>query len=171
MDGRLTSGRIVETEAYHGAEDRASHARAGLTRRTQTMHGPVGHAYVYLVYGMHYCLNVVARAQAAVAGAVLVRALEPVDGVEVMRLRRGRSADPDHRLCAGPARLTQALAIDRTLDGHDLTTGADLWLAGGGPRPGESVGTGPRVGIGYAGEDWSARPWRFWLAGNRSVSR
>ena len=165
-------GRIVETEAYGGPDDLASHARAGLTKRTAPMHGPVGHAYVYLVYGMHYCLNVVARPPEATAGAVLIRALEPVDGTDYMRANRGPTADRDDRLCAGPARLTKALAIDRQLDGHDLTAGVELWLsAGAGPRPSESVASGSRVGVAYAGEDWASRPWRFWLAGNRSVSR
>lgn len=164
-------GRIVEVEAYGTAEDLASHARAGLTRRTAPMHGPVGHAYVYLVYGMHYCLNVVARDTSAPAGAVLVRALEPVAGAALMRARRGRTAERDSRLCAGPARLTQALAIDRAFDGHDLTAGEELWLAAGGLQDGEVVAVGPRIGVGYAGQGWADRPWRFWLAGNRSVSR
>ncbi len=172
LDGELTVGRIVETEAYCGPTDLASHARAGLTRRTAPMYGPVGHAYVYLVYGMHHCLNVVARSEELVAGAVLLRALEPVDGLAVMRARRGGTADPDRRLCSGPARLTQALAIDRRLDGHDLTSEVDLWLSPGeGLRQAESVAVGPRVGVDYAGPDWADRPWRFWLAGNRSVSR
>jgi DNA-3-methyladenine glycosylase len=136
------------------------------------MHGPVGHAYVYLVYGMHHCLNVVARSLTEPAGAVLVRALEPVSGVELMRELRGRSIDPDHRLCSGPARLCQALAIDRSLDAHDLTAGEGLWLAAAGERRvAETVAHGPRIGVSYAGEDWAERPWRFWLAGNRSVSR
>jgi DNA-3-methyladenine glycosylase len=169
--GALTIGRIVETEAYGGPEDLASHARAGLTRRTAPMHGPVGHAYVYLVYGMHHCLNVVARSDLAPAGAVLIRALEPVLGADIMRARRGRTADPDHRLCAGPARLTEAMAIDRQLDAHDLTAGRELWLAAGEVGAAESVAVGPRVGVAYAGQGWADRPWRFWLAGNRSVSR
>lgn len=136
------------------------------------MHGPVGHAYVYLVYGMHHCLNVVCRSAAEPAGAALVRALEPAEGIEVMRARRGRATDPDWRLCSGPARLCQALGIDRSLDGHDLTAGVGLWLAAPEEEvPAENVAIGPRIGVGYAGEDWAARPWRFWLAGNRSVSR
>ena len=136
------------------------------------MYGPVGHAYVYLVYGMHHCLNVVARSEELVAGAVLLRALQPVDGIAGMRARRQGTKDPDGRLCSGPARLTQALAIDRRFDGHDLTAGVDLWLSGGhGLRESESVAVGPRVGIDYAGPEWAERPWRFWLAGNQSVSR
>ncbi len=166
----LTVGRVVETEAYGGPEDRASHARAGRTRRTTPMFGEVGHAYVYLVYGIHECLNVVAY-RGADAGAVLLRALEPVVGVELMRLRRGRQTDPDERLCAGPARLCQALAVDRTLDGDDLTSGEGLWLA----CPSEDarsadIAAGTRIGVEYAGE-WVSRPWRFWLTGHPSVSR
>ena len=172
VDGELVVGRIVETEAYVGPTDLASHARAGLTRRTAPMYGPVGHAYVYLVYGMHECMNVVARENSAVAGAALLRALEPVAGIESMRTRRGRPADPDSRLHSGPARLTQALAIDRQMDGHDLTSAVELWLsAGEGLRRTESVASGPRIGVDYAGEDWAGRPYRFWLVGNKSVSR
>jgi DNA-3-methyladenine glycosylase len=169
----LTCGRIVETEAYGGPDDQASHTRAGLTRRTSPMFGPVGHAYVYLVYGMHECLNVVAYDSAqAPAGAVLLRALEPTLGVELMRGRRGRAADPTTRLCSGPARLTQAMAVDRSLDGHDLTAGSQLWMAvpDEAPRAAAGIFSGPRVGVDYAGE-WASRPWRYWLAGNPSVSR
>jgi len=167
----IASGRIVETEAYVGPEDLASHARAGLTSRTAPMFGEVGHAYVYLVYGMHDCLNVVTyNSTDAKAGAVLLRALEPIDGVDLMRMRRGRPTDPDYRLASGPARLTQALAVTRTLDRHDLTTGEELWLEAGSAVAEESASVGPRIGVDYAGE-WAGRPLRFWIAGNRSVSR
>ena len=169
----MSAGMIVETEAYGGPDDSASHARAGMTRRTAPMFGPVGHAYVYLVYGMHECLNVTAR-HGQPAGAVLLRALEPMSGVELMRTRRARPAERDHRLAAGPARLCRAMAVDRSFDGHDLTAGRDLWLS----RPATSrtvtddaVSAGPRVGVAYAGVEWSVRPWRFWLRGNPSVSR
>jgi DNA-3-methyladenine glycosylase len=169
----LSAGMIVETEAYGGPDDAASHARAGMTRRTAPMFGPVGHAYVYLVYGMHECLNVTAR-YGRPAGAVLLRALEPVAGVELMRLRRARPAERDDRLAAGPARLCQAMAVDRSFDGHDLTAGRDLWLcrpAGDAPVATDAVQSGRRVGVAYAGDEWSARPWRFWLRGSPSVSR
>ncbi len=171
----LSGGPIVETEAYGGPEDRASHARAGLTRRTTPMFGESGHAYVYLVYGMHECLNVVAYS-GATAGAVLIRAIAPVLGVDEIRQRRGRPTDPADRLCSGPAMLCQALGVDRSLDGHDLTLGEGLWLArGDSPLAGDSplpvkVATGPRIGVDYAGV-WAAKPWRFWIAGHRSVSR
>jgi len=120
---------------------------------------------------MHHCLNVVAHDESTPAGAVLLRALEPIDGVDLMRTRRARTADPDDRLCAGPARLTQALAIDRTFDAHDLTVAGALWLASGVLGVAEFVAIGPRIGVDYAGAGWADRPWRFWLAGNRSVSR
>jgi DNA-3-methyladenine glycosylase len=163
--------RIVETEAYGGPEDRASHARAGLTTRTTPMFGPAGHAYVYLVYGMHECLNVVAETD-GVAGAVLLRAGAPVCGAELMRVRRGRPADPEHRLASGPARLAKALGVTRAHNGHDLTLGTRLWIAATNPPPAPAeIAEGPRVGVAYAGGDWSARAWRFWLRGDPSVSR
>jgi len=166
----LTGGPIVETEAYRGPSDLASHARAGRTRRTAPMFGPVGHAYVYLVYGMHNCLNVVAySAPEAEAGAVLIRALEPLVGRDVMRARRGSAAGRDAQLASGPARLCQALEVTRALDGHDLVTGEGLWLARS-EAPVGAICSGRRVGVAYAGE-WAERPWRFWLAGNPSVSR
>jgi DNA-3-methyladenine glycosylase len=165
----VTVGRIVETEAYLGPGDQASHSRAGRTRRTTPMFGEVGHAYVYFIYGMHECLNVVARGPDAEAGAVLLRALEPVVGVDLMRSRRGRAHDPDYKLASGPARLCQAMAVTRALNGHDLTMPGKLWLAAAADEVG-AISTGPRVGVAYAG-DWAARPLRFWLTGNRSVSR
>lgn len=166
----LTIGRVVETEAYGGPDDLASHARAGLTRRTTPMFGEVGHAYVYLIYGMHECLNVVAHGPGATAGAVLLRALQPVAGADLMRMRRGRAGDPNRLLASGPARLCQAMAVTRSLDAHDLTTGDALWLApADGAVPDSTVAVGPRIGVEYAGE-WSARPLRFWISGNASVS-
>jgi DNA-3-methyladenine glycosylase len=173
-DGR-TVGLIVETEAYGGPEDRASHARAGRTRRTTPMFGPPGHAYVYLVFGMHSCLNVVAERD-GVAGAVLIRAIEPVEGLALMRHRRGATAGPDARLAAGPARLCQAFDVDRSLDGHDLTAGTGLWIADAPPALAASIAerglaVGPRVGVAYAGDEWAGRPWRFGIRGHSSLSR
>ncbi len=167
----LTGGPIVETEAYGGPEDQASHTRAGRTKRTAPMFGEVGHAYVYLVYGMHDCLNVVTY-KSREAGAVLIRALEPRVGVDLMRVRRGGRSDPASRLAAGPARLCQAMAITRAFVGHDLTAGAELWLAA--PTQVTSaadISVGTRIGVDYAGPGWADRPWRFWLTGNPSVSR
>jgi DNA-3-methyladenine glycosylase len=165
----LGGGPIVETEAYGGPTDLASHSRAGLTRRTTPMFGEVGHAYVYLVYGMHECLNVVAYSGAA-AGAVLIRAIAPVLGVDAIRARRGRPTDPTDRLCAGPAKICQGLAVGRSFDGHDLTSGEGLWLARAEGLAPSEIAVGPRIGVDYAGE-WAAKPWRFWLVGSRSVSR
>ena len=165
--------RIVETEAYAGPEDRASHARAGRTMRTAVMFGPPGHAYVYLVYGLHHCLNIVCRPEGE-ASAVLVRAVEALAGTERMRASRGAAAGPDARLGAGPARLCQALDIDRRLDGVDLLHDERLWLARPAPLgrlPTIAVVSGPRVGVTYAGADWAERAWRFGIAGHPSVSR
>jgi len=177
--GGVRVGRIVETEAYAGIDDRASHARAGRTRRTAPMFGPAGHAYVYLVYGMHHCLNVVAEGEGR-PSAVLIRALEPVAGVAAMRAARRGAVVPDERLLAGPALACAGLSIDRTLDGHDLTLGEGLWigtdpaLVGADKRgavPRTSIVSGPRIGVAYAGPDWADRPWRFGLAGSAALSR
>jgi DNA-3-methyladenine glycosylase len=173
--GSLVAGVIVEAEAYAGPEDRASHSRAGRTRRTEPMFGPPGHAYVYLVYGMHSCLNVVSETEGT-AGAVLIRALEPYLGIDVMRQRRGRPHDPDARLCAGPARLCQALAIDRALDRHDLTVARDLWITDADTETRSRINAagvvvGPRVGVGYAGPDWAGCQWRFGVRGHPALSR
>ena len=169
----LVAARLVEVEAYDGPEDRASHARAGKTARTATMFGPPGHAYVFLVYGIHHCLNVV-TGQDGEAGAVLLRAAAPVEGIAVMRKRRGRPHEADWRLAAGPGRLGAAFAIDRRLDGADLTAGP-LRLVGADVLSSASVAgavvAGPRVGVAYAGEPWSSLAWRFHLRGDPSVSR
>ncbi len=164
--------RIIETEAYAGPDDRASHARAGRTPRTSVMFGPPGHAYVYLVYGMHHCLNVVCAPDGE-AAAVLIRAVEPVAGVATMRARRGGVSGSDSRLAAGPARTCQALDIDRSHDGLDLLADTRLWLAsdGGDPLGAERIVTGPRIGVDYAGPEWAPRPWRFGIAGSPALSR
>ena len=166
-DGRRVSGIIVETEAYRGPEDRASHAHGGRrTRRTETMYARGGTAYVYFVYGMYHQFNVVTNV-ADVPHAVLVRALEPVEGVELMRRRRGGAAPLD--LTSGPGKLCIALAIDRRLDRADLL-GDRIWLEPGRRVRPAAIAAGPRIGIDYA-EEWVARPWRFWLRGNPFVSR
>ncbi len=164
-------GRIVETEAYAGPDDHASHARAGRTPRTAVMFGPPGRAYVYLVYGMHHCLNVVCGPDGE-ASAVLIRALEPVEGLARMRQRRGRTAGPDARMAAGPARACQALDVDRSFSGEDLLTPGRLWLAAPVDAVTEvDVVRGPRIGVGYAGPEWASRPWRFGVADSPSLSR
>ncbi len=164
--------RIVETEAYAGPEDRASHARAGRTPRTAVMFGPPGRAYVYLVYGLHHCLNVVCSAEGE-AAAVLIRAVEPVEGIAAMRAARGRPTDRTARLAAGPARTCQALGVDLRHDGLDLLAGDELWLAtdGSGGMPHDDIAVGPRIGVDYAGHEWAARPWRFGVASSHSLSR
>ena len=167
-DGTLLSGRVVETEAYLGLEDAACHSFHGRrTPRVASMYLDAGHAYVYRIYGLHLCLNVV-TGDAERPEAVLVRALAPLAGAARMRALRGR-ADVDARLCAGPARLTQALGIGAGLDGHRLDA-PPLWLAPGAPVGDAEVEVGPRVGLSerVASRDW---PLRYWLRGDPSVSR
>ena len=156
-----TAGRIVETESYH-QEEPACHAYAGLTPRTATLFGPPGVAYVYRSYGIHALLNAVTERD-GVGAAVLIRALEPIEGVEVMRARRGPVADRD--LCSGPGKLTQALGIGLELNGASLA-GGPIEIAGRSGRP-PAVVTGTRIGITRAVE----LPWRFCDATSRCVSR
>ncbi len=166
LDGKLLVGRIVEVEAYLGGEDAASHAFRGLTPRNRSMFGPPGHAYVYLIYGVHHCLNIVSGPE-GVAQAVLIRAIEPLAGVATMRAHRGGVADGN--LSNGPGKLCQALGVDKSLDGHDLCAGAALWLEAAPPPP-ESICTSPRIGI--RGDDETLnRHWRYFLQGNPFISR
>ncbi len=159
-EGR-TVGRIVEVEAYRGADDPASHAYR-VTPRSVIMVGPPGIAYVYFTYGNHYCLNVVTGRE-GVASAVLLRALEPLEGLRLMARRRGVTAPL--LLAAGPGRLTQAMGVSRRQNGWDLTQ-APLYIVDG--RPGRRrIATGPRIGIRRATD----RPWRFYLAESPFVSR
>ncbi|GIW41706.1 MAG: putative 3-methyladenine DNA glycosylase [Candidatus Binatia bacterium] len=161
------AGYVVETEAYRGPRDRAAHSFGGRrTARNEVMYGPPGHAYVYFVYGMHYCFNVVV-ADVGVPHAVLVRALLPVRGLDLMRERRGRSVE-DRRLCQGPANLCRALGIDRRHNGADLLDGP-LRIEPGLEVPDRAVGRAARVGVSYAGAD-ARRPWRFYVRGEPSVS-
>jgi DNA-3-methyladenine glycosylase len=155
-------GTIVETESYE-RDDPACHAYAGLTKRTATLFGPPGRAYVYLSYGIHSLLNAVAEPEGE-AAAVLIRALEPQAGLEQMRARRGER--PDAELCSGPGKLTEALGIRLDADGADLSAAPFELLAPESGWDGQVV-TAPRVGITKAVE----RPWRFSLAGSRFVSR
>jgi DNA-3-methyladenine glycosylase len=152
------SGRIIEVEAYTGTEDAASHASRGRTARNAPMFGVPGHAYVYFIYGMHWMFNVVARENGP--GAVLVRALVPEEGLEVMRAHRG--GQPDRLLTNGPARLAQALAIDSALNGADLCTHAEIFIEWGVPVTDAAVARGPRVGV-SGDEAARTRPWRFWI--------
>lgn len=189
-------GRIVEVEAYIGEADQASHARFGRTARNRVMFGPPGHAYVYLVYGMHACLNVVTEPD-DVPAALLIRAVEPLDGLERMRADRvaraganrrvtptdraaadaaGRIAGlADHRLASGPGLVAASFGLDTTWTGADLCDPAsplrlELAPPAGGGLPSEHIRATPRIGIGYAGEPWTSRPWRLCLAGHPSVS-
>jgi DNA-3-methyladenine glycosylase len=161
--GEFLRVRVVETEAYLPG-DPASHAYRGPTQRNASMFDPGGHAYVYVVYGMHFCLNVVAGS-AGEGAAVLVRAVEPLEGIERMRSHRPGVGDRD--LCRGPARLAAALAVDRTLDGIDLTTSDTLWIEAGPSLEPEAIVSGPRIGV-RAGVE---HPWRFVEAGSRWISR
>jgi DNA-3-methyladenine glycosylase len=161
--GGTTRGRIVETEAYLGPHDPACHAAAGLTRRTRTLHGPPGRAYVYFIYGMHWCFNAVTREEGH-GSAVLIRALEPLAGLDLMRERRGTRRDAD--LTSGPARLCDALGISGVHDGVRLDRGP-LRILGGPPLPDEDVAVTPRIGITKAA-DW---PLRFFVRESRAVSR
>jgi DNA-3-methyladenine glycosylase len=166
-DGTRVSGIIVEAESYRGPEDRASHAYGGRrTKRTETMYQIGGTAYVYFVYGMYYQFNVVTSV-ADTPHAVLIRAVEPAEGLEVMRARR--RGQPDHNLTNGPGKLCIALGIDRQLDRADLL-GNQVWIEEGEKIPPRRIASGPRIGIDYAGE-WVDKPWRFWLRDNVFVSK
>jgi len=158
--------RIVEVEAYRGAEDPASHAYSGPTARNATMFGPPGHLYVYFTYGMHFCANAVCGPPGT-GHAVLLRALSPVAGLPVMRRSRPPGT-PDRNLTSGPAKLCQAFSITAALDGADLvTSSAGLTIADDGTAPPPSPGVSPRIGISRAID----RPWRFYVPGDPHVSR
>jgi len=173
-DGTRLAGRIVETEAYLGLDDPACHSFHGRrTPRVASLYLPAGHAYVYRIYGLHLCLNVVTGASAR-PEAVLVRALAPLAGIERMRALRGQAADgggarADRDLCSGPAKLTQALDVGGEFDGHPLGA-PPLWLEAGDPVPDDAVAVGPRIGLSarIGSRSW---PLRFWVAGDPHVSR
>jgi DNA-3-methyladenine glycosylase len=166
-EGR-TAGRIVEVEAYRGPADRAAHTAGGhRSPRNETMWGPPGHAYVYFVYGMHHCVNVVTRA-AGVPEAVLIRALDPLDGLDLMRVRRRRPDAPAWQLCRGPGALCQALGVTRRQDGADLVRGP-LRILDAAPVESRLVRRTPRIGVAYAGAD-ALRPWRFLVSATPTVS-
>ncbi|MGD0477717.1 MAG: DNA-3-methyladenine glycosylase [Nitrososphaerales archaeon] len=162
VDGKRLSGTIVETEAYRGARDPASHAYSGRTKRNAVMFGEGGHAYVYFSYGFHWCLNLTTE-PAGRAGAVLVRAVEPIEGLEQML--RTRNLDSDEHVADGPGKLTQALGIDSTLNGEDLITSDRLFVEEG--KKVEETGSSSRVGI----RQGVAFRWRFFIKGNRFVSK
>lgn len=177
-DASVLRGRIVETEAYAGVVDAACHSYRGhRSPRNEAMYGPPGTAYVYFTYGMHWCLNVVCAARGD-PQAVLVRALEPIEGAD--RMEQLRLANPkaarglaSHKVASGPARLCAAMGLDRSWNAVDLLAnkgdGPGLWLEPG-PGP-EGVLAGPRIGIDRAGEPWVSATWRFGVAGSKSLSR
>jgi len=160
-----TVGRIVETEAYIGPQDKACHASRGRTPRTEIMFGRAGHAYVYMIYGFHYMLNIVTEA-ADFPAAVLIRAVEPLEGLPLMQSRR--QTERLRSLASGPGKLCRAFAIDRTLNGNDVC-GKVLYLDDHG-EPAPKVMTTPRIGVDYAGK-WKHKPWRFLIKGNEFVSK
>lgn len=154
IDGVERIGRIVEVEAYVGAHDLAAHSSKGITPRTRVMFGPPGHAYVYLVYGMHHCVNFVTEREGNGA-AVLLRAVEPVKNIEART--------------SGPGLLTKAMGIDLRLNAHDLS-GDTLFVKHPPEKSGHAIMRRPRIGVDYAGE-WAKRPLRFYIKGNPHVSR
>jgi DNA-3-methyladenine glycosylase len=175
VDGQRVAGIIVETEAYcdHPTEpdlachgDRANNGRP--TPRSAVMFGPAGHAYVYFTYGMHWMFNVV-TGQTGQANAVLVRALEPVEGVDFMAGQRKR---PYAELTNGPAKLAQALTIDKSLNGANLyRPDSVIWLEPDRSVDQSAIARGPRIGLGQTPEPWYSMPWRYWLEGNTFVSK
>lgn len=159
-----TAGRIVETEAYLGLRDLAAHASRGITTRTRVIFGPPGHAYVYFIYGRYECLNLIAEPEGT-PGCVLIRALEPLAGIGLMQKRRP-TARRVEELASGPGRLTMAMGITRAHNGCDVTQG-DLVVRELNGTPAFEIAVGPRIGIRHCA-DW---PLRFYVKGNRSVSR
>ena len=157
VDGVRLSGRIVETEAYPGGDDLGSHSRGGrCTPRNSAMFLAGGHLYVYLIYGMHHCVNVVSGAEGC-GEAVLLRAVEPLEGLDLMRRHRGASVK-DRDLCRGPGRLAAAFAIDRDLDATRLGRSSAIWLEAG--TPAVRIRRTPRIGLGEVGR-WALVRWRF----------
>lgn len=161
IDGKRLSGLIVETEAYRGLRDPASHAYRGKTPRNMVMFGPPGHAYVYFTMGIHYCLNITTEPP-DVPAAVLLRAIQPMEGIEVMK--RNRGVDDIRRLSAGPGNLTKALGIDRSLNGEDVVKSKELFIEVGSKF--DTIGVSSRVGVGAGGQ----HRWRFYVKGNPFVS-
>ena len=164
-DGR--AGRIVEVEAYRGADDPGSHGFRGPTKRNATMFGPPGHLYVYFTYGMHWCANVVVETD-GVAAAVLLRALTPLAGLDAMYAARGPAARRDRDLCSGPAKLTQALGIDGAVDGADLITADQgVTIVDDGTPPPQAPAVTTRIGL----TNGADLPWRFHVPAVADVSR
>jgi DNA-3-methyladenine glycosylase len=154
------SGLITEVEAYIGSDDKACHAKAGRTIRNQSMWGAPGHAYIFFTYGIHWMLNVVTE-HAGFPAAILIRAIEPQEGLERMRINRGGRSDLP--LADGPAKLCQALEIDGRLDGHDLcAVDSQVFIERSSRNAAARVITGPRIGLNAVPEPWLSMPWRFY---------
>ena len=168
IDGQQVQAKIVETEAYLGPEDKACHAYDNKrTERTETMFASGGVAYIYLIYGMYNLLNVVANDE-NVPEAVLIRAVEPISGFDIIEENRGIKSNQREDLTNGPGKLSQALAIDRSLDGYDLINGQDLYIIDS--EEAVEIENDKRINIDYA-EEYKDRPWRFYIAGNSFISQ
>ena len=169
IDGKITAGIIAETEAYFGVQDKASHAYGGRrTNRTEIMYSPGGTSYVYLCYGIHYLFNIVTGNRDE-PHAVLIRAIEPLIGKDIIESRRNMPAEKP-AVSSGPGSAAKAMGIDRTFNGKDLT-GDEIWIEDHGIRYAEdAIAAGPRVGVAYAQED-ALLPWRFFVKGNKYISK
>lgn len=165
VEGHILKARIVETEAYMGIADLASHAYGGKRVRNAPMYGPVGHAYVYFTYGMYYCVNFVSRDLQHPAGGVLIRAVEPIEGIEFMEKRRHKNTM--HGLTNGPGKLTQALAITKELNNHEVTKKGALYVIDAPEVAQKDIVISKRVGISKAVDE----PLRFYIKDNKWVSR
>ena len=165
IDGKVISGAIVESEAYRSTDDPASHSHRGKTERNSVMFGEVGHAYVYFTYGNHYCLNIVAKEDNTPAGAVLIRAIEPIEGISFMRRYR-KTSDP-YNLTSGPGKLTQALKVTKRQNGVDVTKKEELYVVNGKHIDESEIVATSRIGIRVALD----KPWRFLIADNEFVSK
>jgi DNA-3-methyladenine glycosylase len=164
-----TEGRIVETEAYMGPEDKASHAYGGLrTCRTEPQFGAKGHAYVYLIYGMYYCFNVTVGEVPGKPEAVLMRALEPIEGVELMARRRAAAKGNVLKLANGPGKLCAAMGISKKQNGADMCT-PPFYIRNALPVPEEDIDVATRIGVDYA-DEWKHKPWRFYIRNCLAVS-
>jgi len=165
VNGKVISGTIVESEAYRSTDDPASHSYRGKTERNSVMFGEVGHAYVYFTYGNHYCLNIVAKDEATPAGAVLIRAIEPIDGISLMH--QYRKTGNIYNLASGPGKLTQALKITKKQNGIDVTKKGELYVINGKDISKSEIIATSRIGIRVALD----KQWRFLIANNEFVSK
>ncbi len=172
IGGQLMRGKIVETEAYIGPNDTACHANKGRTPRTEVMFGPAGYTYIYLIYGMYNMLNFITASEGFPA-AVLIRAIKPITGLEIMQQQRqktNRKPPKVANLTNGPGKLCQALGVDKQLNKRDATLGQQLWVEENSPLTEAAIATGPRIGIDYADLPDRNAPWRFWIKANPFVS-